>query len=168
MGYAGNCQMDGWIEGCWNPSTGKCNTCGQGGTVPLGGYNCFNTGQSNISNGGGVNCSVPYGQVPGGSNDCVSAGGNGGYSTNSDQRLKREITPIALTGNGIQLYSFKYLWSDEVYVGVMAQDLLKNSQWKEAVIKKQNGFYAVNYNMLGLEMVTLDQYQQKQAVAVAK
>ena len=88
----------------------------------------------------------------------------------SDQRLKRDMTPIAVTSNGIQLYSFKYLWSDEVYVGVMAQDLLKNSQWKEAVLTSNTGYYKVDYSKLGLQMMSLEQYQLQQQltnVAVA-
>jgi hypothetical protein len=82
----------------------------------------------------------------------------------SDQRLKRDITPIAVASNGIQLYSFKYLWSDEVYVGVMAQDLLSNPQWKDAVLTSNTGYYKVDYSKLGLQMMTLGQYelQQKQ------
>ena len=89
----------------------------------------------------------------------------------SDQRLKRDITPIALTSNGIQLYSYQYLWSDEIYVGVMAQDLLSNPQWKDAVITSNTGYYKVDYSKLGLQMMTLGQYQlqqQQSNVAVAK
>jgi hypothetical protein len=91
--------------------------------------------------------------------------------TVSDQRLKRDITPIALTSSGIQLYSYQYLWSDEVYVGVMAQDLLSNPQWKDAVITSNTGYYKVDYSKLGLQMMTLGQYQlqqQQSNVAVAK
>lgn len=90
--------------------------------------------------------------------------------TVSDQRLKRDITPIALSSNGIQLYSYQYLWSDEVHVGVMAQDLLSNAQWKDAVITSNTGYYKVDYSKLGLEMMTLGQYQllqQQTKVAVA-
>lgn len=88
----------------------------------------------------------------------------------SDQRLKREITPIALTSNGIQLYSYKYLWSDEVYVGVMAQDLLGNQQWNDAVLTSNTGYYTVDYSKLGLQMMPLGQYQlqqQQSNVAIA-
>ena len=73
----------------------------------------------------------------------------------SDRRLKRSIRLLARLHNGLKIYAFKYLWSDVVYVGVMAQDLLKNPIWKDAVITKANGFYAVYYAMLGLKMATL-------------
>ena len=80
--------------------------------------------------------------------------------TPSDRRLKRSIRLLAKLHNGIKIYSFKYLWSDVVYVGVMAQDLLKNPTWKDAVITKANGFYAVNYVMLGLKMTTFAQWKK--------
>jgi hypothetical protein len=78
----------------------------------------------------------------------------------SDRRLKRSIRLLARLHNGLKIYAFKYLWSDVVYLGVMAQDLLKNPIWKDAVITKANGFYAVNYAMLGLKMATLVQWKK--------
>jgi hypothetical protein len=78
----------------------------------------------------------------------------------SDKRLKRSIRLLARLHNGLKIYAFKYLWSDVVYVGVMAQDLLKNPTWKDAVITKANGFYEVNYAMLGLKMTTLSQWKK--------
>ena len=42
----------------------------------------------------------------------------------SDARLKRDIDQVATRDDGLPIYSFRYLWDDEVYVGVMAQDLL--------------------------------------------
>jgi hypothetical protein len=78
----------------------------------------------------------------------------------SDRRLKRSIRLLARLHNGLKIYAFKYLWSDVVYVGVMAQDLLQNPTWKDAVIKKANGFYTVNYAMLGLKMTTFAQWKK--------
>jgi hypothetical protein len=80
----------------------------------------------------------------------------------SDQRLKRDIHQFTSMPNGIKLYSFKYLWSDDVYVGVMAQDLLSNAQWKDAVITSNTGYYSVDYSKLGIQMMTLGQYQLQQ------
>jgi hypothetical protein len=90
--------------------------------------------------------------------------------TVSDQRLKRDINQLTTMPNGIKLYSFKYLWSDDVYIGVMAQDLLSNPQWKDAVIASNTGYYSVDYSKLGTQMMTLGQYklqQQQSNVAVA-
>ena len=78
----------------------------------------------------------------------------------SDRRLKRSIRLLARLHNGMKIYAFKYLWSDVVYVGVMAQDLLQNPLYKDAVITKTNGFYAVNYAMLGLKMTTFAQWKK--------
>jgi hypothetical protein len=82
-----NCTMDGWVAGCWNPSNGTCNTCGAGGTVTLGGYSCFNSGQG--SQGGtspastGTVCTVYAGAANGYSSTCVGSGtSTGGFSTN--------------------------------------------------------------------------------------
>jgi hypothetical protein len=67
-------------------------------------------------------------------------------------RLKRDISPLGRTEEGIQLYRFKYLWSGQEYVGVMAQDLLETHPW--AVSIDRSGFYMVDYDKLGLEMLT--------------
>jgi hypothetical protein len=84
----------------------------------------------------------------------------------SDKRLKHSIHLLARLHSGMKIYAFKYLWSDVVYVGVMAQDLLKNPTWKDAVITKANGFYAVNYRMLGLKMTTLAQWKKDGLVSI--
>jgi hypothetical protein len=85
----------------------------------------------------------------------------------SDRRLKHSIHLLTRHHNGLKIYAFKYLWSDVVYVGVMAQDLLKNPIWKDAVITKANGFYAVNYSMLGLKMTTLTQWKKDGLASIA-
>ncbi len=80
-------------------------------------------------------------------------------SAGSDRRLKRDIAHIATLQSGIRIYSFRYRWSETVHVGVMAQDLLAHPATRNAVILKPQGFYAVNYAMLGLKMTTLDQWR---------
>ena len=102
-------------------------------------------------------------------NTCVFSVGSGAWLDSdctipnvgpSDRRLKRSIHLLAKLHNGLKIYTFKYLWSDVIYVGVMAQDLLQNPTWKDAVITKANGFYAVNYAMLGLKMTTFAQWNK--------
>jgi hypothetical protein len=88
------------------------------------------------------------------------------YTHASDRRLKRDIHHIATLKNGIKIYAFKYLKTDKVYVGVMAQDLLKNPLWKKAVIKQENGFYAVDYGVLGLRMTTFTEWKNKGAAVI--
>ena len=84
----------------------------------------------------------------------------------SDRRLKRDITLLATLANGMKIYSFRYHWSDTVYVGLMAQDLLLNPAWRSAVVRQANGFYAVSYGALGLRMTTLDDWKRNGVAAV--
>jgi hypothetical protein len=68
----------------------------------------------------------------------------------SDVRLKTDIEKVGIAANGLPLYTFKYLGSDAVYRGVMAQDVLK--VLPEAVALMPNGYFAVHYDMLGIKM----------------
>jgi hypothetical protein len=81
----------------------------------------------------------------------VTANGLGSVpAMGSDIRLKTDIEQVGVAANGLPLYTFRYLWSDEVYRGVMAQDVLK--VFPEAVVTRPDGYMAVRYDMLGLEM----------------
>jgi hypothetical protein len=73
----------------------------------------------------------------------------------SDRRLKRNIVFLE-TRNDINIYSFQYLWSDEYFAGVMAQDLLGTKH--AAAVIENNGFYSVDYSQLGFEMQLLSDY----------
>ena len=48
---------------------------------------------------------------------------SGGPPPASDTRLKRDIAQVGEVDNGINLYRYRYLWSDTTYVGVMAQEV---------------------------------------------
>jgi hypothetical protein len=74
-----NCTMSGFIPGCWNPTSGTCNTCGAGGTVALGSVSCFNNGQSNQ---GGTDPNIPMGISCTQTSQCANGGSSGGFSTN--------------------------------------------------------------------------------------
>jgi len=76
----------------------------------------------------------------------VSLGGNV-----SDARLKEDIVPVGVHKSGLGLYEFRYLGETKRYRGVMAQEVLHHTP--EAVVVMPNGYYAVNYRMLGLEMI---------------
>ena len=71
----------------------------------------------------------------------------------SDIRLKTNIEKVGIAANGLPLYTFKYIGSDVMYRGVMAQDVLE--VFPEAVITMPNGFLAVHYDMLGLSMTRI-------------
>ena len=81
----------------------------------------------------------------------VTAGGTTSLVVKpSDIRLKTDVEQVGVASNGLPLYSFRYFWSDAVYQGVMAQDVLED--FPEAVHTMPNGFMAVNYDALGIEM----------------
>lgn len=68
----------------------------------------------------------------------------------SDRRLKSNIARVGTTVFGLPLYRFSYLGSNEMFTGVMAQDVL--GVMPKAVSRDATGFYSVNYCMLGIEM----------------
>ena len=77
-----------------------------------------------------------------------------------------DIHLLATLDSGNKIYSFKYLWSDTNNVGVMAQDLLANPRWRDAVITLSSGFYAVDYSAIGLHMTTLKAWQSQGPAAI--
>jgi hypothetical protein len=70
----------------------------------------------------------------------------------SDRRLKRDIVMVDRLPNGIGLYRYRYLWSETVYVGVMAQEVA--GIVPEAVVKGEDGYLLVDYSRLGCRLVT--------------
>lgn len=86
----------------------------------------------------------------------------------SDRRLKTEIRYLETTDEGVRLYAYRYVWSRDVQVGVMAQDLLTNPKHRDAVHMTDAGFYVVDYAALGLALpVSLAEWEVNSAV-VAK
>ena len=81
----------------------------------------------------------------------------------SDARLKRDVRHLVTRDDGIKLYAFRYRWSETVHVGVMAQDLLVDPAHQAAVVATKSGFYAVDYDRLGLEMVSYRDWQNRQS-----
>jgi len=98
-------------------------------------------------------------------------GGAWGNSTNanysstpqaiSDVRLKRDITLVGRLDDGLGLYRYRYLWSDMVYVGVMAQEAA--FVHPDAVVQGSDGYLRVDYGRLGLKMMTLPEWESKGA-----
>jgi len=86
----------------------------------------------------------------------------------SDIRLKTAIEPLTRTDTGFQLYRFQYL-NDAAktdYVGVMAQDLEQTHS--EALIVGKDGYYKVRYDLLGLQMTTLEEWNRVGLASVTK
>jgi Chaperone of endosialidase len=79
--------------------------------------------------------------------------------TPSDIRLKRDIALLDRLPNGIGLYRYRYIWSDQVYVGVMAQEVAQIVP--EAVSRGSGGFLGVNYARLGMRFLTWEEWVAK-------
>jgi hypothetical protein len=75
----------------------------------------------------------------------------------SDRRLKRDVERIGNLANGLGLYRYKYLDSDQDYVGVMAQEV--RLLMPDAIATGADGFMRVNYDKVGCSFQTWDQYQ---------
>ena len=79
-------------------------------------------------------------------------GGGGQTAIKSDIRLKHDIVKLGALGNGIGLYRFRYTWSDQAYVGVMAQEV--QAVMPEAVGRGADGYLRVNYDKVGVRFQT--------------
>lgn len=80
----------------------------------------------------------------------------------SDARLKRDIELIDRSFNGYNLYRYRYLWSEQLYVGVMAQEIL--AKQPEAVVEGNDGFLRVKYNKLGLKLQTWERWSEQEKI----
>jgi len=84
----------------------------------------------------------------------VASSSNSTVLRGSDLRLKRDVVRIGTHSSGCGIYRFKYLWSDVVYVGTVAQDVFQHAP--DAVIAGPGGFLAVDYGALGMTMQRSD------------
>jgi hypothetical protein len=64
---------------------------------------------------------------------------------------------LARREDGVGIYRYRYLWSDEVYVGVMAQEVAEI--YPDAVTTTADGHLAVNYERLGLRLMTWGEWK---------
>jgi hypothetical protein len=53
------------------------------------------------------------------------------------------------------------LWSDTIYVGVMAQEVAAVAP--EAVVQGADGYLRVDYSRLGLQLLTLDEWSARRS-----
>jgi Chaperone of endosialidase len=68
----------------------------------------------------------------------------------SDRRLKTGVVRLGTHPKGFGLYRFRYLWSKDEYVGVMAQEV--RNVMPEAVVCGEDGFLRVDYGKIGIDM----------------
>ncbi len=70
----------------------------------------------------------------------------------SDRRLKENIVPLGKEPTtGLPWYEFSYLGDDKRYQGVMADEV--EEVYPDAVVVMENGYKAVKYGALGIEML---------------
>jgi|21_taG_2_1085346.scaffolds.fasta_scaffold24033_2 hypothetical protein len=69
----------------------------------------------------------------------------------SDIRLKENINKTGVSKSGIPIYTFSYKNDDQVWSGTMAQDLLEIGRG-DAVLLMDSGYYAVDYNVIDVDM----------------
>lgn len=83
--------------------------------------------------------------------------GAGTAAAFSDRRLKTNIEKVGADENtGLTLYSFNYIESvgqDGTFIGVLADEVMED--YPEAVLVMDNGYYAVDYDKLGIELQTV-------------
>jgi len=76
----------------------------------------------------------------------------GGPKKSSDIRLKENINKTGISKSGIPIYTFNYKNDNQLWSGTMAQDLL-NIGRNDAVTIMDNGYYAVYYDMIDVDMI---------------
>jgi len=81
--------------------------------------------------------------------------------TASERAIKRNIEKLTTLSSGLTLYRFQYKNDPTTYVGLMADDLVKNSLYKPYVISMGEGHYVIHYEKLGLHIVTLDTWEKE-------
>ncbi|SNB54925.1 hypothetical protein SAMN05414138_10311 [Rhodoplanes sp. JGI PP 4-B12] len=60
--------------------------------------------------------------------------------------------------DGLGLYRYRYLWSDTVYVGVMAQEVALIRP--DAIVRNAlDDYLRVDYGRLGLKLMTLPEWE---------
>jgi hypothetical protein len=79
-----------------------------------------------------------------------------GGTYTSDIRVKRDITRLGRLPNDINLYRYRYVWSDAFFVGVMAHEVASVNP--DAVRRGADGYDRVDYARLGLRLQTWDEW----------
>tara|TARA_R110000823_G_scaffold67195_2_gene156807 strand:- start:343 stop:1221 length:879 start_codon:yes stop_codon:yes gene_type:complete len=82
----------------------------------------------------------------------MATGGASGAMGLSDIRLKENINKTGISKSGIPIYTFNYKGGDKLWSGTMAQDLLDMGR-EDAVTIMDNGYYAVYYDMIDVDMI---------------
>jgi hypothetical protein len=131
-----------------DPGHGVDTARAQTGAIPDSGLPPFEAGK-----GTDTAATVPPGPPTDGGTGPGPCGPSGCIS---DIRAKHDIALVDRLPNGLGLYSYRYLWSDTVYVGVMAQEVAK--VMPDAVVPGADGYLRVSYARLGMHLMTWDEW----------
>lgn len=139
----------GWLD--------RINNLGQQGGQFASGQSSIRMGQGDMRYGLGATRAgqeTNYGNAIAqsrttGINNLLNIAGTAGkaYGAFSDARLKRDVFRIGETPAGVPVYQFKYLWSDQPYIGVMAHEA--RDVFPEAVTVSKDGYLMVDYSQIG-------------------
>lgn len=72
----------------------------------------------------------------------------GAAAAGSDVRLKTDLVPVGINADGITVYQYKYKGNDEVFTGVMAQEVAEKRP--DALGPKINGYMSVDYSKINI------------------
>jgi hypothetical protein len=75
----------------------------------------------------------------------------------SDRRLKTDVKRVGEAAQGVNLYSFRYIGEDREFHGVIAQELLASEGNRAAVELGADGYYRVDYAVLGLARLATEE-----------
>ena len=128
----------------------------------LGTHNTVDTSSGSV--GGTLSFGHSAGNAGGGGHGSQGGAGFGAgvsYIPNqqvvqSDRRLKHDVETIGQLPNGLKLYSYSYLGSDERFAGVMAQELLLDPRFASAVQQDADGLMRVDYTSIGLQLADFE------------
>ncbi len=77
-----------------------------------------------------------------------------------EENIKHKFNKLLTLENGLNIYSFQYKSEPTIYVGFLAHDLAQNEKFKQFVIHMGDGHYAIDYEKLGFQPITLATWQK--------
>jgi Chaperone of endosialidase len=74
----------------------------------------------------------------------------------SDIKLKQDIVLLGRLDNGLGFYRFHFKGDDQLFVGVMAQEVQR--VLPNAVVRGRDGYLQVDYGLVGVKFQAYDQW----------
>jgi hypothetical protein len=165
LGSVNNINLNGTISGAIYTGTASA-AAGAGTAFDI-------TGATGTLKGGfyGPNAAETGGvfYLTGGTNNISLMGSFGGKpALVSDIRLKTDIEPAGTLANGLRLHRWRYIGGDRRFTGVMAQELLADSRFADAVRIDADGLMRVDYDALGYAPEDMPAMRAEGEAAVAR